>query len=100
VRGVGPKLAAFGVTGTVTDPRLQIFDSQQRTILANDDWSGADFVSELVLATQYVGAFTLDAGSKDAATLSLVEPGAYTIQVGGTAAAPSGEALVEVYEVP
>lgn len=100
VRGVGPKLAAFGVTGTVADPRLQIFDSQQRAILANDDWSGADFVGELVLATQYVGAFALDTGSKDAATLSLVEPGAYTIQVVGAAAAPSGEALVEVYEVP
>ena len=100
VRGIGPKLAAFGVTGTVVDPRLQIVDSQQRTILANDDWSSADFVSELALATQYVGAFALDAGSKDAATLSLVDPGAYTIQVSGTAANPTGEALVEVYEVP
>ncbi len=100
VRGVGPKLAAFGVTGTVVDPQLQIFDSQQRAILANEDWGSADFVSELALATQYVGAFALDAGSKDAATLSLVQPGAYTIQVGGAAAAPGGEALVEVYEVP
>ncbi len=100
VRGIGPKLAAFGVTGTVADPRLQIFDSQQRAILANDDWSGADFVSELALATTYVGAFPLDAGSKDAATLSLVQPGAYTIQVVGASAAPTGEALVEVYEVP
>jgi hypothetical protein len=100
VRGVGPKLAAFGVTGTVTDPSLQIFDSQQRAILANDDWSSADFVSELAMATNYVGAFALDAGSKDAATLTLVEPGAYTIQVSGTAASPTGEALVEVYEVP
>ncbi len=100
VRGVGPKLAAFGVTGTVADPRLQIFDSQQRAILANDDWSNADFVSELALAANYVGAFALDAGSRDAATLALVDPGAYTIQLSGTAAAPTGEALVEVYEVP
>ena len=100
VRGIGPRLAAFGVAGTVADPRLQIFDSQQRAILANDDWSGADFVSELALATTYVGAFALEAGSKDAATLSLVQPGAYTIQVVGASAAPTGEALVEVYEVP
>ncbi len=100
VRGIGPKLAAFGVTGTVADPRLQIFDSQQRAILANDDWAGADFVGELVLATTYVGAFALDNGSRDAATLSLVQPGAYTIQVSGAASAPTGEALVEVYEVP
>ena len=100
VRGIGPKLASFGVTGTVADPRLQIFDSQQRAILANDDWGSADFVSELALASTYVGAFPLDAGSRDAATLSLVQPGAYTIQVLGAAAAPTGEALVEVYEVP
>lgn len=99
VRGIGPKLAAFGVTGTVGDPQLQIFDSQQRPILANDNWNSADFVDELVLATNYVGAFALDAGSRDAATLSLVEPGAYTIQVGGVGGT-SGEALVEVYEVP
>ena len=56
--------------------------------------------SELALASTYVGAFALDDGSKDAATLSLVDPGAYTIQVSGTAAGPTGEALVEVYEVP
>ena len=100
VRGIGPKLASFGVTGTVPDPRLQIVDSQGRVILANDDWASADFVTELALASTYVGAFALDAGSKDAATLSLVEPGAFTIQVSGTAANPSGEALVEVYDVP
>ncbi len=100
VCGVGPKLATFGVTGTLPDPRLQIVDSQGRIILANDDWAGADFVNELVLASTYVGAFALDASSKDAATLSLVDPGAYSIQVSGTAASPTGEGLVEVYEVP
>jgi hypothetical protein len=100
VRGIGPKLASFGVQGTVPDPRIQIVDSQSRIILANDDWSSADFLSELALATSYVGAFALDETSKDAATLSLVEPGAYTIQVSGTTASPTGEALVEVYEVP
>jgi len=100
IRGVGPTLAGFGVSGTVADPRLQIFDSQQRAILANDDWNSADFVNELVTATGYVGAFALGAGSRDAATLSLLEPGAYTIQVSGAATAPTGEALVEVYDVP
>jgi hypothetical protein len=99
IRGIGPKLATFGVTGTVADPQLQIFDQQQRMILANDDWSNADFVNELMLATGYVGAFALDPGSKDAATLSLIDPGPYTIQVSG-ANNGTGEALVEVYEVP
>ncbi len=100
VRGIGPALAAFGVTGTVADPRIQIYDGQGRAILANDNWGNADFVSEVSTATNYVGAFILAGGSRDAATLCLVDPGAYTIQVSGAATAPTGEALVEVYEVP
>jgi len=100
VRGIGPKLAAFGVQGTLADPQLEIFDSNNRSVLDNDNWGSAPFVTEQVLAASYVGAFALDAGSRDAATLSLVQPGAYTIQVVGAAAAPTGEALVEVYEVP
>lgn len=99
VRGVGPKLAAFGVTNALADPRLQIFDAAQRAVLANDNWNQADFVGELVQASAYVNAFALDPGSKDAATLSLLDPGAYTIQVSG-AGTTTGEALVEVYEVP
>ncbi len=99
VRGVGPQLAAFGVTGALADPRLQIFDSAQRAVLANDNWGQADFPGELLQATSYVGAFALEPGSRDAATLSLLDPGSYTIHVSG-AGTSTGEALVEVYEVP
>jgi len=99
VRGVGPQLAAFGVTGTLADPRLQIFDSAQRAVLGNDNWGQADFLGELVQASSYVGAFALEPGSRDAATLSLLDPGAYTIHLSGAGTA-TGEALVEVYEVP
>ncbi len=99
VRGVGPQLAAFGVTGTLADPRFQIYDSAQRAVLANDDWGQADFLGELVQATSYVGAFGLQPGSSDAATLSLLDPGAYTIHLSGAGSA-TGEALVEVYDVP
>ncbi len=99
VRGVGPQLAVFGVANTLADPSLQIFDSAQRAVLANDNWGQADFLGELLQATSYVGAFALDPGSRDAATLSLLDPGAYTIHVSG-AGTSTGEALVEVYEVP
>jgi hypothetical protein len=99
VRGIGPRLAAFGVANPLADPRLQIFDAAQRAVLANDNWGQADFVGELVQASSYVNAFSLEPGSKDAATLSLLDPGAYTIQVSG-AGTTTGEALVEVYEVP
>ena len=43
--------------------------------------------------------FRSDANSKDAATLALLDPGAYSIVVKG-ADCGTGESLVEVYDVP
>jgi hypothetical protein len=101
VRGVGPTIGAapFNVGGVLADPQLIVYDKDTRAVIANDDWSGADFVSELVQATTYVGAFALPGGSADASTLSLLDPGTYTIQVKG-AADTTGRAIIEVYEVP
>ena len=99
VRGIGPTLATYGVPNTIGDPQLTIFDSDQRSVLSNGDWSNADFVFELLSATNFVGAFELGAGSGDAATLSLLDPGNYTIQI-TPSDANNGEALAEIYEVP
>lgn len=99
VRGVGPSLAAYGVTDRLTDPKLSVIDVNQRTVISNLDWGQADYLSELVLATNYVTPFALADRSTDAATLALLEAGSYTIPVvgqdGGT-----GQTLIEVYEVP
>jgi hypothetical protein len=46
-----------------------------------------------------VGAFGLPAASRDAAVLTSLTPGSYTVQVSGVGGA-TGEALVEIYEVP
>jgi hypothetical protein len=46
-----------------------------------------------------VGAFDLGAGSTDAATLSLLDPGNYTVQITPTDGT-DGEVLAEIYEVP
>jgi hypothetical protein len=51
----------------------------------------------VTLALQ-VGAFALAAGSRDAALVLNLEPGAYTVQVKGKGTA-TGVAIVEVYEV-
>jgi hypothetical protein len=45
-----------------------------------------------------VGAFALGPGSKDAAMVVLLAPGAYSVQARG-ADGGSGVALVEVYEI-
>ena len=46
-----------------------------------------------------VGAFLLDNGSRDAALQTALPPGSYTAQVRG-ADGGTGEALIEIYEVP
>ena len=97
VRGVGPGLAPFGVTGALVDPQLQIFRETQ-LVAENNDW-GASNPSALASTARAVGAFALPSGSKDAALLVTLAPGAYTAQVAGVNGT-TGVALVEVYEVP
>lgn len=93
IRAVGPTLAGFGVPGTLANPKLEIYKDGAK-IYENDDWAPA-------LATVFasVGAFGLTPNSGDSALLVSLPPGAYSAQVSGVANG-TGEALVEVYEVP
>ena len=93
VRAVGPTLAAFGVPGTLADPKLELYSGTTK-IAENDNWGGD---AQVAAAFTQVGAFGLPAASKDAVLLITLPPGAYTAQASGTGA---GLALVEVYEVP
>jgi hypothetical protein len=95
IRAVGPKLTAFGVTGVLSDPQLEVFASGNTTALtSNDNWDAS-----LAPTFTTVGAFQLDANSRDAALLTTLQPGTYTVQVRG-ANNGTGEALIEIYEVP
>jgi hypothetical protein len=97
VRAIGPSLAAFGVSGAMSDPQLKLFDGTQTKIAENDNWGGD---IQLGAAAAAVSAFTLpDPTSKDAVLLLTLAPGNYTAQVSGVGSA-AGSALVEVYEVP
>jgi len=93
VRAVGPTLAAFGVGGTLADPKLEIYNAQGVKVTENDTWTAG-------LATTFasVGAFPLSAGSRDAALLTSLPPGSYTAQIRGSDGG-TGEALVELYEL-
>ena len=99
IRGVGPTLSVFGVTGVLADPQITVFSGS--TVLANNDnWeTSSGMTAALVAATARVGAFALPAGSRDAALLVTLQPGSYTVQVTGVGAT-AGVALIEVYEVP
>lgn len=93
IRAVGPRLGGFGVSGFLADPKLEIYRGDAK-VAENDNWSGS-----LAASFTSVGAFPLDPGSRDAALLADLAPGSYTVQVRG-ADGGTGEALVELYEVP
>jgi hypothetical protein len=91
LRGIGPTLGTFGVTGALPDPFLQLF-SPKTAIASNEDWGGA---APIVAASASVGAFPLPAASKDAVMLQTLSEGSYTMRVGGG----TGAALAEIYDV-
>ncbi len=91
VRAVGPTLGtAFGVPNAAANPVLTLFSASAGEIARNDDWSDAD----LPAAFDQAGAFRLPSGSRDAALIAELAPGAYTAQV-----TASGITLVEVYDL-
>ncbi len=96
IRAVGPTLGVFGVAGALADPLLRLDAAGGATVLQNDNWGGAAAVAA---AAGRVGAFALDASSRDAAVLPSLAAGSYTVQVTpATAATAPGGALVEVYD--
>ncbi|MBL9210291.1 MAG: immunoglobulin domain-containing protein [Opitutaceae bacterium] len=93
VRAVGPALAGFGVAGVLADPVLELY-SGATVVATNDNWN-----AEIAPQFAAVGAFALPFGSRDAALLVTLPPGAYTALVRG-ADGTTGEALVEIYAAP
>lgn len=98
IRASGPELGQFDVSGTLVDPRLQLFRQGETTPLAtNEDWGGS---AQLATVGDSVGAFGFkNLAGKDAALLITLPPGNYSAQVSG-ADGGTGIALVEVYEIP
>jgi hypothetical protein len=99
LRASGPALAGFGVSGTLADPVLSLFDADNKQVATNDDWS-SDATKAAVIATaaSNTGAFAWTKGSKDAAILITLQPGRYTAQIAGKDAG-TGIALIEVYDL-
>jgi nitrogen fixation protein len=95
IRGIGPTLANYGVSGVLADPKLELYAGNTK-IYENDNWGGTVALSNAFTATQ---AFPLPANSKDAALLVTLQPGVYSAQVSGVGGT-TGVALVEVYEMP
>jgi arabinan endo-1,5-alpha-L-arabinosidase len=96
VRGTGPTLANFGVSGVLPDPMLQLY-SGSAVIAQNDNWTAAPNVAEIqAVGGHKLGAETRD--SRDATLVLTLLPGAYTAHVSGVNNT-TGIGLVEVYDL-
>jgi hypothetical protein len=99
IRASGPALKGFGVSGTLADPQLQLFNTEANSapLSTNTGWGASTQVSS---AASAVGAFSWGAAATaDSALLVTLPPGSYTANVSG-ASGDQGVALVEIYDVP
>jgi hypothetical protein len=97
VRGIGPRLADLGVADALGDPTLRVVNAAGVDVATNNNWGQNANAAEIASTAAQVGAFSLGAGSTDAALLLELDPGPYTAIVGGSNGR-TGVALVEIYD--
>jgi hypothetical protein len=94
IRGVGPTLSSFGLSGVLSATSLTLYASGQTALQTNTDWA---LTAGLPAVFLQVAAFPLSSAG-DAALIATLPPGSYTAQLSGVGSA-TGVALVEIYEV-
>jgi Putative Ig domain len=87
VRGLGPSLP---ITGALSNPVLELYDSSGKLIASNDNWKSNEL--------DILGTLLPPSSEREAAILMTLEPGAYTAIVHDAANQP-GLSLVEVYDL-
>jgi hypothetical protein len=92
LRVLGPSLSDQGLSGTVANPALTLFDSSGAVVATNDDWESdpgaADLTADGLAPTN----------SMEAATIQTLAPGAYTV-VASSVDGVAGLGLVEAYDL-
>jgi hypothetical protein len=91
-RGIGPSLAAFGVSPALANPTLELRDNNGTIISSNNDWQDSPAQAAELTAAGLAPTNALESGI--AATLP---PGLYTALLAGLNNG-TGIGLVEVYD--
>jgi hypothetical protein len=99
VRSIGPSLTGFGVPGAMSNPKLELHDSNN-LIATNDNWQttqlGGVITSDQVAAIQNSGFKPNDPA--EPAIMATLAAGSYTAIVDGVGGA-QGVATVELYDL-
>jgi hypothetical protein len=90
LRALGPELAISGLAGVLSDPVMELHDSNGALLLSNDNWRDAPNST----AIEATGLAPTD--DRESAILTTPAPGNYTALVRG-AGDTTGIALLEVY---
>ncbi len=93
VRALGPSLQQFGIGNVLSNPSLEVVNSNGQSLIANDNWQDN--------AAQAAELQTLNIAPQDARESALVvtlPPGQYTAIVSGRNSS-AGIGLIEVYTI-
>jgi hypothetical protein len=92
VRAIGPSLSAFGITGALQDPLLELRNANGVTLISNDDWQQTQ-----EMEINQTGLAPTDI--RESALVTSLPDGNYTAIMRGKNDT-TGVAVVEVYCVP
>lgn len=87
----GPSLSAFGITGALANPQLQLYDAGRRLIASNDD------VGTVAAGSELASIHGVPTNGVESALVVVLPPGNYTAVV--SAASGTGIALLEVSDL-
>jgi hypothetical protein len=92
VRGLGPTLAAFGVSNTLLDPTLELRDENGTLMRSDNDWQ-----DDPNQAAELTSAGLAPSHPKEAAIAATLPPGFYTAILAGVNNT-TGVGTVEIYD--
>ncbi len=98
VRGLGPTLTQYGVTGVLADPFLSLRDGNGNVLWNNNDWKDSQQTEIQNLGLACAGAPCAPPNDLESAILRTVAPGNYTAILSGRNRT-TGIGLVEIYKV-
>jgi hypothetical protein len=92
VRGIGPSLAAFGISDALADPILELRAGDGSLIRSNDNWQ-----DDSLQAAQLTALGLAPTNSKESALVAPLQPAAYTAILAGNNQG-TGVGLVEIFD--
>jgi hypothetical protein len=93
VRGLGPSLSGFGLSSVLSDPTLQLRDTNGTLLISDNDWQ-----DDTVQAAQITADGLAPTNDREAALAATLPPGLYTALLAGLNNV-TGIGIVEVYDL-